>query len=42
MTMYNLIEYSNSYSNTTGSFWSYYRDEPNSGEVGDTNYSIRG
>ena len=30
MTMYNLLKYSKSYSKTTGSFWNYYRDEPNS------------
>ena len=29
MSMYNLIEYSDSYSKTSGSFWQYYRDEPN-------------
>ena len=29
--MYNLLEYGKNYSKTTGSFWSYYRDEPNSG-----------
>ena len=27
MPMYNLLEYSKSYRKTTGSFWSYYRDE---------------
>ena len=27
--MYNLIEYSNNYSKTSGSLWQYYRDEPN-------------
>ena len=26
--MYNLIEYSNVYSKTSGSLWQYYRDEP--------------
>ena len=31
MPMYNLLEYSKNYSKTTGSFWNYYRDEPNSG-----------
>ena len=31
MAMYNLLEYSKNYSKTTGSFWNYYRDEPNSG-----------
>ena len=29
MTMYNLIEYSNNYSKTSGSLWQYYKDEPN-------------
>ena len=28
MPMYNLIEYSNSYSKTSGSLWQYYRDKP--------------
>ena len=42
MPMYNLIEYSKNYSKTTGSLWNYYRHEPNSGAVGDINYSIRG
>ena len=27
MTMYNLIEYSDAYSETSGSLWQYYRDE---------------
>ena len=42
MPMYDLIEYSKNYSKTTGSLWNYYRDEPNSGAVGDINYLIRG
>ena len=29
MPMYNLIEYIDSYSKTSGSLWQYYRDEPN-------------
>ena len=29
MTMYNLIEYSDNYLKTSGSFWQYYTDEPN-------------
>ena len=29
MPMYNLIEYSDSYSKTTGSLWKYYKDDPN-------------
>ena len=28
MPMYNLIEYSDNYSKTSGSLWNYYRDEP--------------
>ena len=35
--MYSLIEYSKNYSKTTGRLWNYYRDEPNSGVVKDTN-----
>ena len=29
MPMYNLIEYSDSYSKTLGSLWQYYTDQPN-------------
>ena len=29
MSMDNLLEYSKNYRKTTGSFWNYYRDEPN-------------
>ena len=29
MSMYNLIEYSDNYSTTSGSLWQYYKDEPN-------------
>ena len=36
-----MIEYSKNYRKTTGSLWNYYRDEPNSGAVGNTNYSIK-
>ena len=43
--MYNLLEYSKNYRKTTGSLFSYYRDEPNSGTEGDganaINYSIK-
>ena len=42
MPMYNLIEHSKNYSKTTRSLWNYYRDEPNSGAVGNINYSITG
>ena len=39
--MYNLLEYSKNYRKTTGSSFNYYRDEPNSGAVGNINYSIK-
>ena len=29
MPMYNLMEYSDNYSKTSGSLWQYYRDDPN-------------
>ena len=29
MPMYNLIEYSDNYSKTSGSLWQYYKDVPN-------------
>ena len=29
MPMYNLIEYSDNYSKTSGSLWQYYQDKPN-------------
>ena len=41
MLMYNLIEYGKNYSKTSGTLWNYYRDEPNSGAVGNINYSIK-
>ena len=45
MPVYNLLEYSKNYSETSGSLWNYYRDEPNS-STGDNddniNYSIKG
>ena len=31
MPMYNLLEYSDSYSMTSGSLWNYYRDKINDG-----------
>ena len=37
MTMYNLIEYSDNYSKTSGSLWQYYRDEPFIGNTGNIN-----
>ena len=42
--MINLLEYSKNYKKTTGSFWNYYRNEPNSGIGGENNsvnYSIK-
>ena len=39
---YNLIEYIKNYSKISGSLWSYYRYESNSGAEGDINYSIKG
>ena len=39
--MYNLLEYSKNYSKTRGSFWNYYRDEPNTGANNNINYSIK-
>ena len=33
MPMYNLIEYSDNYSKTSGSLWQYYKDEPNNNLV---------
>ena len=44
MPIYNLLEYSKSYSKTTGSFQNYYRDNPNSGlrgVVSNIIYSIK-
>ena len=29
MPMYNLMEYSDNYSKTSGSLWQYYKDDPN-------------
>ena len=36
-----MLEYCKSYSKTTGSFWNYYRDEPDSGADNNINYSIQ-
>ena len=44
MSVYNLFEYSKDYRKKTGSFWKYYRVEPNSGiggENNNVNYSIK-
>ena len=37
MPMYNFLQYSKIYRNTTGSLWNYYRDEPNSSTNDDDN-----
>ena len=41
MPMYNFTEYSKNYSKTSESLWNNYRDEPNSGVVGNINYFIK-
>ena len=41
MPMYNFLEYSKNYRKTSGSLWNYYREEPNSGTEGNTNYLIK-
>ena len=38
--MYNLLEYSKNYEKTSGSFFNYYRDEPNEAEIADANGAI--
>ena len=35
MPMYNLLECSTNYRKSTGSFWNYYRDEPNNPPLND-------
>ena len=42
MPMYNLLEYSKSYSKTTGSLQNCYRDKSNSGAERNINYSSKG
>ena len=39
--MYNLLEYNKNYRKTTGSFWNYYRDEPNEESTGGGNGAIK-
>ena len=41
MPIYSLLEYCKNYSKTTGRLRNYHRDEPNSGAVGNINYSIK-
>ena len=39
--MCSLLEYIKNHRKTTGCLWNYYRDEQNSGAVGNINYSIK-
>ena len=42
MPIYNLLEYSENYSLTSGSLWNYYSDEVNdSADVNDNNFRIK-
>ena len=41
MRLYNLLEYSKNYRKASGSLGNYYRDEPNSGAVGNIDYLIK-
>ena len=39
--MYNLIEYSDNYSKTSGSLWQYYRDDPNDNIVHSESFKFK-
>ena len=39
--MYNLIEYSDNHSKTSGSLWQYYRDEPNDNLAGSKSFKSK-
>ena len=41
MPMYNLIEYSDSYSKTPASLWLHYKDEPNENLAGSTSFKSK-
>ena len=41
MPMYNLLEYSDNYSMTSGSLWNYYRDEVNDSTTENPNINNR-
>ena len=41
MLMYGLIEYSDNYSKTSGSFWQYYRDNPNDNLANSESYKSK-
>ena len=41
MPMYNLIEYSDNYSKTSGSLWQYYKDDPNDNVVNSKSFKSK-
>ena len=41
MPMYNLVEYSNNYSKTSGSLWQYYKDDPNDNIVQSESFKFK-
>ena len=41
MPIYNLIEYSDNYSKTSGSLWQYYKDEPNDNIVNSESFKSK-
>ena len=41
MPMYNLIEYSDNYSKTSGTLWQNYRDEPNDNLTGSESFKSK-
>ena len=41
MPMYNLIEYSDNYSKTSGSLWQYYKDDPNDSLTGSKSFKSK-
>ena len=41
MSMYNLIEYSDNYSKTSGNLWQYYRDDPNNNIANSESFKLK-
>ena len=41
MPMYNLIEYSDNYSKTSGSLWQYYKDDPNDNIANSESFKLK-
>ena len=41
MPMYNLIEYSDNYSKTSGSLWQHYKDDPNDNLVSSESFKYK-